>query len=74
MATRTLNLIKADHRYVFRYTPDGAEQIMNEITRLARDPAAHLDWLDAATLALQVTSYVASDCRETIGAPLGAER
>jgi hypothetical protein len=59
MATRTLSLAKAGHRYVFRYSPGCEEAVMDQIMRLAEDAECDFDWLDAATLSLQVACFAA---------------
>ena len=64
MSTHTLSLVKGGHRYVFRYGSGCEEQIVDEITRLADDHEANLDWLDAASLSFKVAQSAAAACQQ----------
>ena len=44
MDIRVLNVRKGGWTYVFRYTPGSEGRIVDEIIRLAEDPASNLDW------------------------------
>ncbi len=61
MSTRTLTLVKAGHKYVFRYGPGREREIIDHIMRLAEDGGSNLDWMDAAMLSFQVTHDAAKD-------------
>jgi len=70
MSHKTLTLVKSGHKYVFRYSPGNESEIVDEIARLAENPKANLDWLDAATLSFQVAQGAAVDSyRVMIPAP-----
>ena len=68
MATRTLSLIKSGHKYVFRYSPGGEDDVVDAIIQLAEDESSPVDWLDAATLSFEVTQYAAVGCFEALSA------
>jgi hypothetical protein len=57
-----LNLRKEGRTYVFRYAPGCEGQVVEEIIRLAEDPASDLDWVDAARLGFQITQHALADC------------
>ena len=59
MATRTLSLIKSGHKYVFRYSPGGEDDVVDAIIQLAEDESSPVDWLDAATLKARLTDTLA---------------
>ncbi len=61
MSTRTLTLVKAGHKYVFRYGPGREREIIDHIMRLAEDGGSNLDWMDAAMLSFQVTHDAAME-------------
>ena len=67
MDNRVLSLAKAEHKYVFRYDSKSGPEIIDEISRLARDPGMDFDWRDAAVLAFQVARREAIDGREAAG-------
>ena len=66
---RELNVRKDGQTYVFRYAPGGESQVVDEIIRLAEDPASELDWLDAARLGFQITQHAMADCYRQTAAP-----
>jgi len=67
MDTCVLNVKKGGVTYVFRYAPGAEGQVVDEIIRLAEDPASELDWVDAARLGFQITQHAMADCyRETL--------
>jgi hypothetical protein len=61
MDTRVLNVRKDGLTYVFRYAPGGESRVVDEIIRLAEDPASDLDWVDAARLGFQITQHAMAD-------------
>ena len=67
MDMRSISLAKEGTTYVFRYAPGSEGRVVDEIIRLAEDPASELDWLDAARLGFQITQHAMADCyRETL--------
>ena len=62
MDIRAITLEKKGVTYVFRYAPGREEEVVGEIIRLAEDPAAELDWLDAAQLGFQITQHALAEC------------
>jgi hypothetical protein len=62
MDTRELKLEKSGIKYIFRYAPGHESEMVEEIIRLAEDPSAGLDWLDAARLGFQITQHAAAEC------------
>jgi len=66
MTTRTLCLVKGGHRYVFRYSPGGEDDMLDAIMELAESDSSPIDWLDAATLSFQVTRNTAADCLQAM--------
>ena len=69
MTRRLVNLTKGGHRYVFAYRSGHEGEMVDEIMRVAADTDTDIDWLDAATLGLQVAGNVADECREVLSAP-----
>jgi hypothetical protein len=66
---RTLDLVTGDQRYVFRYRSGDDVEMIEELMRLAQDAQTRVTWMDAATLAFQVTQNVAVDCCNTVMIP-----
>jgi len=64
--TRTLSLVKAGHKYVFRYSAGCEDDVVDAIIALAEDDENPVDWLDAATLSFQVTQNAACECRDLL--------
>ena len=62
MDIRAITLEKKGVTYVFRYAPGREEEVVGEIIRLAEDPAAEIDWLDAARLGFQITQHALAEC------------
>jgi len=58
MTLQTLRVQKAEHLYLFRYTPGHEDEIVEEVMRLADDPEAEFDWMDAASVSHRVTQQV----------------
>ena len=73
MAVRTLTLVKGGHKFVFRYSPGAERQLVDEIMRMVEDSPGVLDWLDAATLSFQITSYASADCYDAMSPARAAE-
>ena len=61
MSTRTLQLEKEGHTYLFRYTKGQEDEVVEEMMHLADGRATDFDWMDAAVLSFQVTQYAAED-------------
>jgi hypothetical protein len=62
MDRRELKIQKDGVTYVFRYAPGREDRVVDEIIRLAEDPAGGLDWLDAASLGFQITQHAMAEC------------
>ena len=74
MNAKTLTLVKAGHKYIFRYPQGGENEIVDSIIEMAEDARTNLDWLDAATLSFQVAQGAAVDCHAAMmPAPPAAE-
>jgi len=67
MTPKTLTLVKGEHKYILRYASGNEDDVVEELMRLADDPRANLDWLDAATLSFQVAHSAAADCFRVLG-------
>ena len=68
MDIRALTVTKGGLTYVFRYVPGREDEVVDEIIRLAEDPSAGLDLMDAARLGFQITQHALAECyRQSIG-------
>jgi hypothetical protein len=54
MVTKTLILAKGGFHFIFRYSHGCEEQVLDHLMRMAKDEDLDFDWLDAATVSLQV--------------------
>jgi hypothetical protein len=73
MDIRAIAMVKKGVTYVFRYAPGREEEVVGEIIRLAEDPAAYLDWLDAAQLGFQITQHALAECYRKSSPPAAAK-
>jgi hypothetical protein len=65
--TRELNvlaLIKGGERYIFVYDDESRDALINDIRDKAADPAAPLNWFDAAVLTERVRNHAESPQEE----------
>ncbi len=62
MDIRQLSLQKAGRTFVFRYAAGREDEVVEEIIRMAEDPSAEVDWLDAARLGFQITQHALAEC------------
>ncbi len=51
---RTLNLVKGQHRFLFRYVAGREPELLADFVRLASDPDSEFDWFDAAVMSYQL--------------------
>ncbi len=61
---RQLSLVKAKHRYVFRYPAGHEADIIAAFAAMAEDAEQEFDWFDAAVLSYQMGRRLEMDLEE----------
>ncbi len=61
---RQLSLVKAGHRYVFRYEAGREAEIIAEFAAQAENRESAFDWFDAAVLSYQMGRRLKMDLEE----------
>jgi hypothetical protein len=63
---RQLSLVKAGHRYVFRYQAGREADIIASFAEMASQSETGFDWFDAAVLSYQMGRRLEMDLEEVV--------
>lgn len=62
--TRTLSLVKGEHRFIFKYEDGEEEAVVSSFLDLAVDKKSTFDWYDAVLMSSQLGRRLQEQCKE----------
>ena len=61
--TRTLSLVKGEHRFCFRYEVGGEAKVLDALVDMVHRRELSFDWFDAAVLSHQLGQHLAKELK-----------
>lgn len=60
---RTINLVKGEHRFCFRYRPGEEMTVLDALVEMVHKRELSFDWFDAAVLSHQLGQHLAKELK-----------